>query len=223
MNMKLKVNSSVSPRINIFSNYSIINNKIELPLSNTQPLDMETCLSNDNVEMFSINILNIENKFIERIQLEKDVNHWAKRYQELINVLNSNLEKGEFKSLLKHTFTEYRLRDFLDTINFISDEMDEKVIFYSLINILSKYPYIKKFSGCKSYSISPQGFVNLSIIKKHKEYSSILNLEFCADGKITFNTHDNEVNDFLLHGTFISPKKYLSNKKFRLLLRLLDD
>ena len=221
--MKLKVNSSVSPRINIFSNYSIINNKIELPLSNTQPLDMETCLSNDNVEMFSINILNIENKFIERIQLEKDVNHWAKRYQELINVLNSNLEKGEFKSLLKHTFTEYRLRDFLDTINFISDEMDEKVIFYSLINILSKYPYIKKFSGCKSYSISPQGFVNLSIIKKHKEYSSILNLEFCADGKITFNTHDNEVNDFLLHGTFISPKKYLSNKKFRLLLRLLDD
>ena len=223
MNMKLKVNSSVSPRINIFSNYSIINNKIELPLSNTQPLDMETCLSNDNVEMFSINILNIENKFIERIQLEKDVNHWAKRYQELINVLNSNLEKGEFKSLLKHTFTEYRLRDFLDTINFISDEMDEKVILYSLINILSKYPYIKKFSGCKSYSISPQGFVNLSIIKKHKEYSSILNLEFCADGKITFNTHDNEVNDFLLHGTFISPKKYLSNKKFRLLLRLLDD
>ena len=223
MNMKLKVNSSVSPRINIFSNYSIINNKIELPLSNTQPLDMETCLSNDNVEMFSINILNIENKFIERIQLEKDVNHWAKRYQELINVLNSNLENGEFKSLLKHTFTEYRLRDFLDTINFISDEMDEKVIFYSLINILSKYPYIKKFSGCKSYSISPQGFVNLSIIKKHKEYSSILNLEFCADGKITFNTHDNEVNDFLLHGTFISPKKYLSNKKFRLLLRLLDD
>lgn len=223
MNMKLKVNSSVSPKINIFSDYSIINNKIELPLLNTQPLDMETCLSNDNFEMFSINILNIENKFIERIQLEKDVNHWAKRYQELINVLNSNLEKGEFKPLLKHTFTEYRLRDFLDTINFISDEMDEKVIFYSLINILSKYPYIKNFSGCKSYSISPQGFVNLSIIKKHKEYSSILNLEFCADGKITFNTHDNEVNDFLLHGTFISPKKYLSNKKFRLLLRLLDD
>lgn len=223
MNMKLKVNSSVSTRTNIFSDYSIINNKIELPLSNTQPLDMETCLSNDNIEMFSINILNIKNKFIERIQLEKDVDHWAKRYQELISVLNSNLEKGEFRSLLKHTFTEYRLRDFLDTINFISDEMDEKVIFYSLINILSKYPYIKKFSGCKSYSISPQGFVNLSIIKKHKEYSSILNLEFCADGKITFNTHDNEVNDFLLHGTFISPKKYLSNKKFRLLLRLLDD
>lgn len=221
--MKLKVNSSVSTRTNIFSDYSIINNKIELPLSNTQPLDMETCLSNDNIEMFSINILNIKNKFIERIQLEKDVDHWAKRYQELISVLNSNLEKGEFRSLLKHTFTEYRLRDFLDTINFISDEMDEKVIFYSLINILSKYPYIKKFSGCKSYSISPQGFVNLSIIKKHKEYSSILNLEFCADGKITFNTHDNEVNDFLLHGTFISPKKYLSNKKFRLLLRLLDD
>lgn len=223
MNMKLKVNSSVSTRTNIFSDYSITNNKIELPLSNTQPLDMETCLSNDNIEMFSINILNIKNKFIERIQLEKDVDHWAKRYQELISVLNSNLEKGEFRSLLKHTFTEYRLRDFLDTINFISDEMDEKVIFYSLINILSKYPYIKKFSGCKSYSISPQGFVNLSIIKKHKEYSSILNLEFCADGKITFNTHDNEVNDFLLHGTFISPKKYLSNKKFRLLLRLLDD
>lgn len=223
MNMKLKVNSSVSTRTNIFSDYSIINDKIELPLSNTQPLDMKTCLSNDNIEMFSINILNIENKFIERIQLEKDVDHWAKRYQELISVLDSNLEKGEFKSLLKHTFTKYRLRDFLDTINFISDEMDKKVIFYSLINILSKYPYIKKFSGCKSYSISPQGFVNLSIIKKHKEYSSILNLEFCADGKITFNTHDNEVNDFLLHGTFISPKKYLSNKKFRLLLRLLDD
>ena len=223
MNMKLKVNSSVSTRTNIFSDYSIINDKIELPLSNTQPLDMKTCLSNDNIKMFSINILNIENKFIERIQLEKDVDHWAKRYQELISVLNSNLEKGEFKSLLKHTFTKYRLRDFLDTINFISDEMDEKVIFYSLINILSKYPYINKFSGCKSYSISPQGFVNLSIIKKHKEYSSILNLEFCADGKITFNTHDNEVNDFLLHGTFISPKKYLSNKKFRLLLRLLDD
>lgn len=221
--MKLKVNSSVSIRTNIFSDYSIINNKIELPLSNTHLLDMETCLSNDNIEMFSINILNIKNKFIERIQFEKDVDHWAKKYQELISVLNSNLEKGEFKSLLKHTFTEYRLRDFLDTINFISDEMDEKVIFYSLINILSKYPYIKKFSGCKSYSISPQGFVNLSIIKKHKEYSSILNLEFCADGKITFNTHDNEVNDFLLHGTFISPKKYLSNKKFRLLLRLLDD
>ena len=221
--MKLKVNSSVSTRTNIFSDYSIINDKIELPLSNTQPLDMKTCLSNDNIEMFSINILNIENKFIERIQLEKDVDHWAKRYQELISVLDSNLEKGEFKSLLKHTFTKYRLRDFLDTINFISDEMDKKVIFYSLINILSKYPYIKKFSGCKSYSISPQGFVNLSIIKKHKEYSSILNLEFCADGKITFNTHDNEVNDFLLHGTFISPKKYLSNKKFRLLLRLLDD
>ena len=60
MNMKLKVNSSVSTRTNIFSDYSIINDKIELPLSNTQPLDMKTCLSNDNIEMFSINILNIE-------------------------------------------------------------------------------------------------------------------------------------------------------------------
>lgn len=141
----------------------------------------------------------------------------------MINDLNSNLKKIKQESFLSNFLHQYKLEEFTEIVKFITDEMEDKVIFYSLVNILSKYPYIKNINGYKSYSISPQGFINLSIVKGRNSFSSILNLEFRPDGKITFNTHDDEVNDFLLHGTFFSPKKYLSNRKFKLLLRLLDD
>lgn len=224
MNMKLKVNNFEKVRTNIFSPYSVINNETTISTSEIRLLEIDTCLSGgNNVDVYYSHILHTKNKSFERTQENKDVAHWANQYQELINNLSTSLEKGKLKSSLKHTFSKYKLKEFLGAVEFISDEMDDKIIFYSLINMLSKYPYIQNFNGCKSYSVSPQGFINLSIIKTHKNYSSILNLEFCADGKITFNTHDDEVNDFLLHGLFISPKKYLSNRKFKLLLRLLDD
>lgn len=221
--MKLKVNSSEPQRTNIIYNYSIINNEVKTPMSDIHSSGVNTCLSNSNKFDICYDISLAESNYFETVQLDEDITSWANKYQKLINSLSCNLEKGIFKSSLENIFDEYKLKDFLNTIEFISGEMDDRIIFYSLINILSKYPYIKSFNGNKSYSISPQGFVNLSIIKTHKNYSSILNLEFCADGKIKFNTHDSEVNDFLLHGIFVSPKKYLSNRKFKLLLRLLDD
>lgn len=183
-----------------------------------------TCISepslNINVNIFCIKT---EENSSKRTISEKYVSLWADHYKTLINDLNSNLEKIKQESFLSDFLHQYKLEEFTDIVKFITDETEDKVIFYSLVNILSKYPYIKNINGNKSYSISPQGFINLSIVKKRNSFSSILNLEFRPDGKITFNTHDDEVNDFLLHGTFVSPKKYLSNRKFKLLLRLVDD
>ena len=187
-----------------------------------------TCISEPSIN----NILNINISIFcikteappsKRVISDEYISLWADFYKSLINDLNSNLKKIKQESFLSNFLHQYKLEEFTEIVKFITDEMEDKVIFYSLVNILSKYPYIKNINGYKSYSISPQGFINLSIVKERNSFSSILNLEFRPDGKITFNTHDDEVNDFLLHGTFFSPKKYLSNRKFKLLLRLLDD
>ena len=187
-----------------------------------------TCISEpsiNNILKINVSILCIKTEETpsKKIISDEYISLWADSYKSLINNLNSNLKKIKQESFLSNFLHQYKLGEFTEIVKFITDEMEDKVIFYSLVNILSKYPYIKNINGYKSYSISPQGFINLSIVKERNSFSSILNLEFRPDGKITFNTHDDEVNDFLLHGTFVSPKKYLFNRKFKLLLRLLDD
>lgn len=170
----------------------------------------------ETMELVSLGINNTEINSISPIS-------WSEKYKQIINQLKSNLETHSFKNCLEKALSQSDLLDIRDITHYISSEMDQKIVFYSLINVLSKYPYIKKYKGVKSFSVSPQGFVNLSIIKDNESYQSILNLEFKSNGKVTFNAHDNDVDDYLIHGTFISPRMYLSNRKFKQLLNLLDD
>lgn len=172
-----------------------------------------------HVEMMELVTLGVDNTEVYSISPIS----WSEKYKQIINQLKSNLETHSFKNCLEKALSQSDLSDIRDITNYISSEMDQKIVFYSLINVLSKYPYIKKYKGVKNFSVSPQGFVNLSIIKNNERYQSILNLEFKSNGKVTFNAHDNDVDDYLIHGTFISPKMYLSNRKFKQLLNLLDD
>ena len=56
-----------------------------------------------------------------------------------------------------------------------------------------------------------------------RDYIAKLNLVFTPENKVNFSSSESNGDNYLIYGTFNSPKSFFSNRKIKKLLRILDE
>lgn len=171
--------------------------------------------------------------YIEHIKAQKiSIQNWGNTYKNIMDELFSLMRQDRLINNSAKVFKDYNLSKIATMIekdfNMITNQMD---FFYTLSNLLSKYPEISTISHRVKYylSIVDDNKISLTFLKKNncvfrnEDYTTKLNLVFTPENKVNFSSSDSNEDNYFVHGTFDSPKSFFSNRKIKKLLRILDE
>ena len=205
------------------------------PNTSTIDLPKPLCYSNEfgrsNAQLSNFSYEKMLPFYIEYIEVQRSLREeWGDYYKNIMKELLSLVENNKLIEDSSKVFKKYKLYSMADMMErnskLITNQTD---FFYTLSNFLSKYPEIDN-SKSKSYlSIVDDNKISLLLLKNNncmfrgRDYIAKLNLVFTPENKVNFSSSESNGDNYLIYGTFNSPKSFFSNRKIKKLLRILDE